>query len=206
LDKHGRLSAKENRVVEDLTFTVRDLGLPVQSLRTSARIHLEVIVPPSSLLGPISLVQTRFGMSAPERNPAGQYTFLGHVSFGVHSYGVSKTFYNAILTPFGVSLVHDNSDRKILGFGFDEDHELFNIFERGEAAHAPGAGTHLAFNAPSRQCVRDFWEAGVSNGGKSNGEPGVRERYGENYYAAFLIDPDGYRLEAVFKGPEDASG
>lgn len=47
--------------------------------------------------------------------------------------------------------------------------------------------------------MREFWEAGVKNGGKSDGEPGVREKYGNNYYAAFLIDLDGWRLEAVYQ-------
>jgi predicted lactoylglutathione lyase len=63
-------------------------------------------------------------------------------------------------------------------------------------------GTHFAFNAPSRACVDEFFMVGISNGGKSNGEPGIRKNYGESYYAAFLVDPDGFRLEAVFQDPE----
>jgi hypothetical protein len=47
----------------------------------------------------------------------------------------------------------------------DEDHEVFNIFEYSKAAHPPGRGTHVAFNAPTRKAVRQFWEAGVRNGG-----------------------------------------
>lgn len=134
-----------------------------------------------------------------QRNNLKSRSILGHVSFGVRSYETSKNFYTAILEPLGVSLVFDNADRKILGYGLDKDHEVVNVFERGEAAHAPGLGTHLAFNAPSRQGVDEFFEAGICHGGKSNGEPGIRENYGENYYAAFLIDPDGFRLEAVFQ-------
>ncbi len=127
---------------------------------------------------------------------------LGHVSFGVHSYETSKQFYTAIFQPFGIELVFDDPVRKILGYGVDAEHEVFNVFESGEDAPAPGAGTHFAFNAPSRASVDEFFEAGIRNGGKSNGEPGVRKRYGENYYAAFLLDPDGFRLEAVFQDPE----
>jgi len=131
--------------------------------------------------------------------------FLGHLSFGVRSYETSKSFYTALLKPFGVELVYDNPDRRILGYGFDADHEMFNIFERGDDARPPGVGSHFAFNAPNRKCVREFWQAAVSNGGGSDGEPGIRERYGKNYYAAFVFDPDGYKLEAVFQEAEDES-
>jgi catechol 2,3-dioxygenase-like lactoylglutathione lyase family enzyme len=127
---------------------------------------------------------------------------LGHVSFGVRSYETSKQFYTAIFKPFGMELVFDDPVRKILGYGLDAQHEAFSIFERGHDAHAPGAGTHFAFNAPSRSAVDEFFEAGIRNGGQSNGEPGTRKNYGENYYAAFLLDPDGFRLEAVFQDLE----
>lgn len=124
---------------------------------------------------------------------------LGHVSFGVQSYEVSKKFYTALLQPFDVKLVYDSPTRKILGYGFDADHEVLNIFERGDDARAPGPGTHFAFNAPSREAVKEFWEAGVRFGGKSDGEPGVRENYGKHYFAVFIFDPDGFKLEAVFQ-------
>ncbi|OCK73752.1 hypothetical protein K432DRAFT_262177, partial [Lepidopterella palustris CBS 459.81] len=86
---------------------------------------------------------------------------------------------------------------KVLGYGLNAGHEALNIFEHGVEAQAPGAGTHFAFNAPSREAVDEFFEAGICNGGKSNEKPGIREAYGRNYYAAFLVDPDGYRLEGV---------
>lgn len=114
---------------------------------------------------------------------------LGHVSFGVASYEISKTFYTAVLKPFGVELVFDDPHRKILGYGIDINHEVVNIFERGSEARAPGPGSHLAFNAPSRQAVMGIWKAGVENGGLSAGKPGVRENYGKDYFAAFVYDP-----------------
>ncbi|KAE8441470.1 hypothetical protein EG329_004926 [Mollisiaceae sp. DMI_Dod_QoI] len=127
---------------------------------------------------------------------------LGHVSFGVESYETSKIFYTALLKSFGVELVYDDPVRKILGYGFDVDHEVINIFERGDEAHSAGSGSHFAFNAPSREAVRQFWYAAMCNGGRSDGEPGVRENYGKNYFAAFVYDPDGFKLEAVFQDPE----
>lgn len=123
--------------------------------------------------------------------------FLGHVSFGVKSYEVSKKFYTVVLKPLGVDLVCDNPYRKILGYGFDADHAVINIFERGKEAHAPGQGTHFAFNPPSRNAVQEFWDTGIRNGGRNDGEPGLRENYGKDYYTAFIFDPDGFKLEAV---------
>ena len=130
---------------------------------------------------------------------------LGHVSFGVRSYEASKKFYTESLRPFGVELVYDNPDQKILGYGFDADSEILNMFERGEAAQPPGPGTHFAFNAPSRKAVTEFWNAGIRNGGRSDGFPGLREGCGKDYFAAFLFDPDGFKLEAVFQDSEQQS-
>jgi catechol 2,3-dioxygenase-like lactoylglutathione lyase family enzyme len=66
---------------------------------------------------------------------------------------------------------------------------------------APGPGFHVAFAAPSRAAVARFHAAALENGGQDNGAPGLRPQYGENYYAAFVIDPDGYRVEAVIDAP-----
>lgn len=114
-----------------------------------------------------------------------------------------------------------------LGYGPDEEHEVVNVFEypppatspRGGAAaattagtvgdapsrkgaafaHPPGRGSHLAFAAPSRAAVRAFHAAAVANGGECNGPPGLRRDYGSTYYAAFVVDPEGWRIEAVCK-------
>jgi catechol 2,3-dioxygenase-like lactoylglutathione lyase family enzyme len=71
--------------------------------------------------------------------------------------------------------------------------------ELRDDAQAAGPGFHLAFAAPSRDAVDAFHRAAVANGATDNGAPGLREHYGPTYYAAFVIDPDGHRLEAVFK-------
>jgi catechol 2,3-dioxygenase-like lactoylglutathione lyase family enzyme len=130
---------------------------------------------------------------------------LGHLSIGVRSCHVSKAFYTAILNPLGLHLVYDSWAKNEallpgkLGFGPDADHEMVNIFECGDDARAPGAGSHVAFNAPTRTAVEEFHAAALLHGGQSNGEPGLRAKYGPNYYAAFVVDPDGWRLEAVCK-------
>ena len=65
-------------------------------------------------------------------------------------------------------------------------------------------GFHLAFAAPSRAAVDEFHKAALLNGGKDNGAAGLRPDYGDEYYAAFVIDPDGYPIEAVINGAEQA--
>jgi catechol 2,3-dioxygenase-like lactoylglutathione lyase family enzyme len=127
---------------------------------------------------------------------------LGHISIGVRDCDVSEAFYTAVLAPLGLHLVYKSKAERTprtLGYGPDEDHEYVNIFEYGDEAHPPGPGCHLAFNAPSREAVEEFHAAGVRSGGASNGEPGLRQHYGPNYFAAFVVDPDGWRLEAVCK-------
>ena len=134
---------------------------------------------------------------------------LGHISIGVRDYETSKAFYTAVLAPLGLRLVYDSeamtpkrNTRRTLGFGSDMQHELLNVFEFGEEASPPRAGFHLAFNAPSRNAVVDFHAAAMTSGGIDNGLPGVRKHYGDTYFAAFIVDPDGWRLEAVCKATE----
>ncbi|KAJ9130759.1 hypothetical protein NKR23_g12034 [Pleurostoma richardsiae] len=142
---------------------------------------------------------------------------IGHISLGVRDYDASKAFYTAALAPLGLRLVYDSESpaeatpappaespegghrRRTLGFGPDEEHEMINVFEYGDKAHAPGQGSHIAFNAPTRAAVEQFHDAAVRCGGKSNGEPGLRSKYGPRYFASFVIDPDGWMLEAVCK-------
>ncbi|KAJ4305986.1 hypothetical protein N0V88_000777 [Collariella sp. IMI 366227] len=134
---------------------------------------------------------------------------LGHISIGVRNYEASKAFYTAILAPLGLKLVYDSEvlgqcPKKIrtLGYGPDKDHELVNIFEFGDEAAPPGKGFHLAFDAATREAVVEFHANAMEAGGADNGLPGVREHYGEHYFAAYVIDPDGWRLEAVCKKPD----
>ncbi len=67
-------------------------------------------------------------------------------------------------------------------------------------ADDPKSGLHFCFTAPSRESVDAFHKAAITHGGRDNGKPGVRKDYGPHYYAAFVHDPDGYRLEAYYGG------
>lgn len=134
-------------------------------------------------------------------NNPNKRSLLGHISIGVTSLTTSQLFYTSILNPFGLILAFHSPPKGILGYAFPATplQEIISIFECGDLARPPGAGTHIAFNAPSRASVVEFWENGMRNGGTCVGTPGIRDNYGDNYFAAFLLDPDGFKLEAVFQ-------
>ena len=118
---------------------------------------------------------------------------LHHISFGVRDLARSAAFYDAALGALGFRRVYE--DATVVGYGLVDGEDLISLKLRPGAA-APGAGFHLAFSAPSRAAVGAFHQAALRVGGQDQGEPGLRPHYGPNYYAAFLLDPDGYRIEA----------
>ena len=123
---------------------------------------------------------------------------LHHVSFGVRDLKRSGAFYDAALGALGFRRVFENETA--IGYGWVDNQDKFCLKLWSDAA-APGAGFHLAFSAPSRAAVDSFHQAALRVGGQDNGAPGLRPHYGPHYYAAFLVDPDGYRIEAVCKMP-----
>jgi catechol 2,3-dioxygenase-like lactoylglutathione lyase family enzyme len=119
---------------------------------------------------------------------------LGHVSLGVRDLERASGFYDAILLELGYVRLWTSDEG--LGYGAAGGAEKLNIFKHDDAA-APGRGFHLAFNAPDPGSVDRFHAAALAAGGTDNGAPGLRLHYGPTYYAAFVIDPEGHRLEAV---------
>jgi len=127
---------------------------------------------------------------------------LHHISLGVSDILRAARFYDAALGPLGYvrvweDLQPDEPDQAI-GYGIAGGGDKLAIKHRPEGAQSPGPGFHLAFSAPSRQSVTQFHTAALEHGGADNGGPGVRPHYGPHYFAAFVIDPDGHHLEAVF--------
>lgn len=116
-----------------------------------------------------------------------------HISIGVADIGRSKTFYDAVLGPLGYSCL-SHSDGT-LGYGKDAVALWVQTAERPVPPDM-ASGLHFCFAAPSRDSVRAFHAAALSTGGADNGKAGLRADYGDNYFAAFAIDPDGYRIEA----------
>jgi catechol 2,3-dioxygenase-like lactoylglutathione lyase family enzyme len=123
---------------------------------------------------------------------------LHHVSFAVADLARSAPFYDAVLATLGYSRVW--SHETAIGYGPPGGGDKFAIKFRGKETAVPGPGFHLAFAAPSREAVTAFHRAALANGGRDNGPPGLRTQYAPDYYAAFVFDPDGYRIEAVIHG------
>jgi catechol 2,3-dioxygenase-like lactoylglutathione lyase family enzyme len=127
---------------------------------------------------------------------------LGHISFGVSDLARSAAFYDAALGALGYVRVF-TSDRAIgygaPGTGADR---LLLIAQDG-SVRPPSVGFHLAFAAPTRDAVGGFHRAALQNGGEDQGAPGLRPQYGPDYYAAFVLDPDGYKLEAKHPPPSE---
>jgi len=119
---------------------------------------------------------------------------LHHVSFPVRDLALSGAFYDAALGALGFRRVFE--DDTAIGYGLVDDEDLFCLKLRDDANPA-SAGFHLAFAAPDRPAVDRFHATALAIGGSDNGAPGLRRDYGAHYYAAFLIDPDGHRIEAV---------
>ena len=118
---------------------------------------------------------------------------LDHIGLTTTRLKEMFAFYEAVLAPLGYSKQKDFG----VAAGFGKDGEL--PFWIGE-----GTGTssvHLAIAAASRADVDAFYEAAIANGARDNGPPGLRPQYHENYYGAFVLDPDGNNLEAVCHMP-----
>ena len=128
---------------------------------------------------------------------------LHHISVGVSNLTKSGAFYDAILEPLGYIRVWQDlrpSERnQAIGYGFVEGEDKFTLKERFSESVSAGQGFHLAFAAPSKTAV-DKWHAqGIAQGGVDRGAPKIWDEFGADYYAAYLTDPDGWQIEAVFK-------
>jgi catechol 2,3-dioxygenase-like lactoylglutathione lyase family enzyme len=125
----------------------------------------------------------------------GRLVVLGHLSFGVRDLERAARFYDAVLAPLGYGRVWSNA--RAIGFGPPGGGDRLALFSRPDDASPPGPGFHLAFDAPNPDAVDAFHDAALKAGGEDAGGPGLRPHYGSSYYAAFVIDLDGYKLEAV---------
>ncbi len=122
---------------------------------------------------------------------------LSHLSLGVSDLDAATDFYDAILATLGYARVYTGPGS--VGYGLPgTDNDRLLLIETGGRVHPPSQGFHLAFVAPSRQAVDRFHAAALLHGGVDQGGPGLRPNYGPDYYAAFVLDRDGYKLEAKY--------
>jgi catechol 2,3-dioxygenase-like lactoylglutathione lyase family enzyme len=119
-----------------------------------------------------------------------------HVVFGVSDYAASKAFFLTALEPLNVAVVSEGP----LGIELCRPNDNASLCIRREPEAKP-SHLHLAFTAENRQQVDAFYRAALAAGGKDNGPPGLRPQYYANYYAAFVIGPDGHNIEAVCHQP-----
>ena len=116
-----------------------------------------------------------------------------HISIGVRDLKRAKRFYDSALEPLGYRCLSDGASS--LGFG-RESVSLWIGPTKHPVPPNDASNLHFCFAAPTRASVDAFHAAALRSGGTDNGAPGLRADYGDNYYAAFVVDPDGYRIEA----------
>jgi catechol 2,3-dioxygenase-like lactoylglutathione lyase family enzyme len=119
-----------------------------------------------------------------------------HIVFGVSDFAESKVFFLKALEPLGVAVVSEGP----LGVELCRPNNNTSLCIRRIEEKA--TQLHLAFTAENRQQVRDFYRAALRAGAIDNGAPGLRPQYHVNYYAAFVIGPDGHNVEMVCHEPE----
>jgi catechol 2,3-dioxygenase-like lactoylglutathione lyase family enzyme len=125
---------------------------------------------------------------------------IDHLGFSVSDYAGAKAFYEKALAPLGYTLIAEvtaqESGQPVAGFGSDDKADFW-IAGEGRLEKP----VHVAILAQDRPTVDAFYRAALDAGGRDNGAPGLRPHYHPNYYAAFVLDADGYNIEAVCYAP-----
>jgi len=125
---------------------------------------------------------------------------IDHFSLGVSSLPKARAFYDRLLAPLGYEALYEI--KGAVAYGPEAPHYIFWIGETHGETVVPPAGFHVALIAPDRAAVDRFHAEGLAAGGREAGHPGLRPDYGETYYAAFVLDPDGHKIEAVCYRPD----
>jgi catechol 2,3-dioxygenase-like lactoylglutathione lyase family enzyme len=121
---------------------------------------------------------------------------INHLTLHVNDIDKAKEFYGKALAPLDYAQTNEMPEWKVVGMGVNGNSDLWLI----------GDGTkqdqHVAFTSLNKEAVQKFYDAAIAAGAKDNGAPGYRKDYTPGYYAAFVYDPDGHNLEAVFMDPD----
>lgn len=120
---------------------------------------------------------------------------ISHVSIGTNDFPRARAFYDAVLATLGLRCVMAMDE----GAGYGRSFPAFWVqLPHDGAAANPGNGTHVCFNAASEEEVKAFHRKAMELGGEDEGKPGLRKQYSDNYYAAFVRDPDGNKIEVLY--------
>lgn len=120
---------------------------------------------------------------------------FNHVQIKVKDLDRSRKFYDPVMAALGYQVVLEIND-VVIGYGTSV-HDMFEILQFDEKSPL-SQHVHIAFNASCKENVDAFYNNALAGGGKCNGKPGFRPEYEEGYYAAFVIDPNGHNIEAVY--------
>jgi len=130
---------------------------------------------------------------------------IHHISLGAFDIERAARFYDAVLRPLGYVRVwtdlRPGEQGQAVGYGPAGSGDKLAIKQVPQPIQ-PTHGFHVAFAAPSRASVAAFHTAALASGGTDNGSPGLRPHYGADYFAAFVVDPEGHHLEAVWKASD----
>lgn len=119
---------------------------------------------------------------------------IHHLSLGTNDAARARRFYDPVLAVLGMKLLGEGGG----SLDYGANRILFSLEKPTDGrAAAPGNGVHVAFEAADPSTVRAFYETALAHGGADAGPPGLRPEYDPNYYGAFVLDPDGNKIEAV---------
>ena len=127
---------------------------------------------------------------------------FAHVSLGVTNIKRSLAFYDPTMAALGYERLFGAEEEEFMAYGPQDSFFIINRpldEDRGEPKANNGA--HICLKAPSKEAVDEFHETALKHGGSSDGPPGIRPEYNKTYYAAFILDPDGHKIEALFHLP-----
>ena len=125
-----------------------------------------------------------------DENPS----IMSHVSIGTNNFPAARTFYERVLRTLGCRIIMEHEGAAAFGKAYPE---FWINLRAGMAPVPPESGTHVCLRAKATADVDAFHAAALNAGGRSDGAPGLRPHERVRYYAAFVIDPDGNRIEAV---------
>ncbi|MEO9900506.1 VOC family protein [Nisaea sp.] len=127
---------------------------------------------------------------------------FSHVTLGTNDFMRATAFYDAVFATLGIPRFY--SEEGHAGYGEPRASQTWIVYPFDGKSASIGNGTHIAYLAADRGTVRAFYETALANGGSDEGAPGPRPHYHENYYAAYVRDPDGNKLQAVCHSSEAA--
>lgn len=120
--------------------------------------------------------------------------YIDHLTIHVESLENGKKFYTPVFEALGGKMLMDMPEYGTTGYG--NERPFYWISENAEMV---GGQQHIAIAVDSKEKVHAFYDVALENGAKDNGAPGPRPHYGDDYYAAFVITPEGHNLEAVYR-------